>query len=174
MTVKHKDLSQDDAHDGITLSSVQEGILIKLVNASTTSKALSKRASIILALASRSSKYQMVKDLNVSWPTINKWERRWLEMSSTLHVIENQKPLHELKSAIIELLKDASRPGAPCTFTQEQVTQIMALACSSPENEGLPFSHWSCRLLAEHARRAGIVKQISFKQVSNFLKSGGY
>ena len=87
--------------------------------------------------------------------------------------IEKEKPQHELKNAIIKILKDIPRPGAPPQFTPEQVMQIIALACTSPEAEGIPVTHWSCRILAKHAQELGIVKSISYKKISVFLKSGG-
>ncbi len=38
----------------------------------------------------------------------------------------------ELERLIVELLGDRERSGAPVTFTAEQVTQIVALACEDP------------------------------------------
>ena len=157
----------------IFLTENQRSILEKIVNASTSSKSLSKRASILLALANGTSKYQIVKDMEVSWPTVNKWQARWREASIDLQTIEKNQPTHKLKAEIIAILKDAPRSGAPCNFTEEQVTKIIALACSSPEKAGVPVTHWSCRLLAMHAKQLGIVKSISYKQINNFLKSGG-
>lgn len=157
----------------IILSEKQFQILDKIVKASTSSKSISQRASIILALFKGLSKYSIVNTISVSWPTVNKWEKRWLNSQLELNEIENTKPKHELEKAIKAILKDAPRPGAPCIFTEEQVTQIIALACTSPEAEGLPVSHWSCRLLASHAQKLGLVKSISYRQINVFLKSRG-
>ena len=166
-----KNISQ--VHMNINLTKAQRKLLQHIVNASTSSKSVSLRASIILLLAEGSSKYKLVKNLKVSWPTVNKWESRWLEAIPILNEIENNKSTHELKEAIIANLKDAPRSGAPSTFTEEEVMQIVALACTSPESEGLPISQWSCRSLAEHVQRQGIVESISYKQINNFLKSRG-
>jgi putative transposase len=160
--------------ESIILSEKQQQLLDQIVKASTSSKSVSKRASILLALFEGYSKYHIVNVMGVSWPTLNKWEARWLNAQTKLNEIENNEPLHILKKAIVTLLKDAPRPGAPCTFTEEQVTQIIALACTSPEAEGLPVSHWSCRLLAKHAQKLGIVEYISYRQVNVFLKSRGF
>ncbi len=160
-------------HMNINLTKTQQKVLEHIVNASTSSKAISLRASIILLLAEGSSKYNLVKNLKVSWPTVNKWEARWLQALPILNEIEKNKPMHELKEAIVANLKDAPRSGAPATFTEEEVMQIVALACTSPESQGLPISQWSCRSLAEYVRRLGIVESISYKQINNFLKSRG-
>ena len=33
--------------------------------------------------------------------------------------------------------------GGPTTFTPEQVTDLIALACEKPSDSGLPVSHWT-------------------------------
>ncbi|WP_421659268.1 helix-turn-helix domain-containing protein [Leptothermofonsia sp. ETS-13] len=48
-----------------------------------------------------------------------------------------------------ERLADAPRPGAPATFTLEQITQLYALACAPPEHSGRPISHWTPPELAD-------------------------
>jgi len=42
----------------------------------------------------------------------------------------------------LEAIKDELRIGTPVTFSAEQVTQIIALACSEPLASGRPISHW--------------------------------
>ncbi len=157
---------------GNYLSELQMQILCNLVSASYTPKALAIRAKIILLLAEGKSIPTISSELKVSLPPIYKWEKRWLQARETLDQIEKEKAKHELKKAIENTLKDAPRSGAPPTFTPEQVLKIIALACTSPESEQIPVSHWSCRLLAEHAIKIGIVDSISYKQINIFLKSG--
>ncbi len=157
---------------GNYLSELQMQILSNLVNASYTPKALAVRAKIILFLAEGKSIPTISSELKISLPTVYKWEKRWLKARETLDQIEKEKPKHELKKSIENTLRDAQRSGAPPTFTPEQVLKIIALACTSPEAEQIPVSHWSCRLLAEHAVKKGIVDSISYKQINIFLKSG--
>ena len=87
--------------------------------------------------------------------------------------IEAESP-HKLRQAIKEVLSDEQRPGAPATYRDEQVAAIIALACEDPAELGLPFSHWSAPLLREEAIRLGIVEGISARQISRFLKRGGF
>jgi hypothetical protein len=55
-------------------------------------------------------------------------------------------------AAIAQRLADAPRPGAPATFTPEQICAIVALACEQPAAESdLPLSHWSRSELARCA-----------------------
>ena len=48
-------------------------------------------------------------------------------------------------------------PGAPGTFTAEQIVQIINLACRPPEQLGRPVTAWTPRELADEAVKQGIV-----------------
>jgi putative transposase len=71
---------------------------------------------------------------------------------------------------ISEVLMDEQRSGAPVTFSAEQVTQIIAIACSDLQASGRPISHWSSREIASEAIKRGIVETISTRSVERFLK----
>jgi len=155
------------------LSDTQKKLLSKLANASLTPKVIGDRAKIILLTTEGMSVSNICLELGVSHHPVYKWRKRWPEIKSKLDQIEKEKNNHKLETAIKECLHDAPRSGTPPKFKEEQVMQIIALACTLPEAEGLPVSQWSCRLLAEYAKELGIVESISFKQINNFLKSGG-
>lgn len=150
----------------------QKEILEDLVHAYYTPKIIAMRANIILLLAQEKPLSIIRNLLCISYPPIYKWRKRWMDGKAGLDQIEMNKTKHELKIAIENILKDSPRPGSPATFTEVQILQIIALACTSPSEEALPVSHWSCRLLAEFAQKKGIVKKISHSQISVFLKSG--
>jgi putative transposase len=159
-------------NSNIFLSENQKQILNDLVQARYTPKIIAMRANIILLLAEEKALSVIRNVLNISYPPIYKWQKRWLQSKATLDQIEMNKTKHELIIAIENTFKDSPRPGSPPIFTEVQVLQIIALACTSPSEENLPVSHWSCRLLAEYAQKKGIVKGISHSQISVFLKSG--
>jgi putative transposase len=77
-----------------------------------------------------------------------------------------------LAQAIAAVLADAPRPGAPGTFTAEQVVQIITLACRPPEQLGRPVAAWTPRELADEAVKQGIVDTISPRTVGRFLNGG--
>jgi putative transposase len=156
----------------VLLSKAQMQILEELASASLTPQVVAIRAKILLLLDQGVPTSIICSELGISYTPVYRWQKRWLQVKISLNQIEKEKKKHELKDAIINTLKDAPRSGAPSKFTEEQVMQIIALACTSPEDESLPVSQWSCRLLAEHAKQLGIVENISFKQINNFLKSG--
>ena len=75
-----------------------------------------------------------------------------------------------LKSSIVELLSDISRPGAPPTFTDEQIAKIISLSCESPENSGIPISHWTTKTLTKEVISRKIVNSISPSHIGRLLK----
>jgi hypothetical protein len=90
------------------------------------------------------------------------WRNRWLSFANL--------PLEEL--SVKERLEDAPRPGKPATITPEQVCQIVALACETPEKSGRPISHWTGREIADEIMGRGIVEQISARHAQRLLKRG--
>jgi hypothetical protein len=68
-----------------------------------------------------------------------------------------------------EIFADRPRTGAPCSYSIEQYTQIVALALRQPSEYARPITHWSARELADEIRIQGIAPGISPRQVQRFL-----
>lgn len=64
-------------------------------------------------------------------------------------------------------LYDAPRSGKPPTFTSDDKTRIVALACTDAPKG---FSHWTGELLAEEAVKRKIVSKISKQKIWLILK----
>ena len=71
----------------------------------------------------------------------------------------------------MDLLEDNPRRGAPFTFSAEQICQIVAITCQTPQTCDCPISYWTASELADEAEKCGIVKRISPRQTGRFLKS---
>ena len=140
----------------IMLTPEQEADLRSLARAHKTPRTLAERAEMILRLASGTEVRKIARQLGV-WPkTVRHWRSRWLSG----------------QAEAAARLADEPRPGAPATFTPEQVCAIVALACEPPEKSDLPLSHWSQSELAREAVRRGIVDSISHGSIGRFLKGG--
>lgn len=64
------------------------------------------------------------------------------------------------------------RPGAPVTFSAEQGTHLIALACESPLDCALPLSPWTPEALAQEVARAcERTVELGVKEKSGILKS---
>jgi hypothetical protein len=67
-------------------------------------------------------------------------------------------------------LKDLPRSGRPKKFTAFQVTQIKAIACTSPDTDKkIPLARWSTREIIAQAIRDHIVETISRSTVGRWL-----
>ena len=157
----------------IHLTPRQEEILTKLSSRRIANHSHIQRAKIILSAACGIMNIEIAKELSLSRVTVRLWRKRWAENSESLKQIEDQENAKKYEQQILEILTDTPRSGVPCTFTPEQVCQIISLSCETPEDSGYPVSHWSLPLLAKEAKKRGIVKSISTRQLGRFLKSSG-
>jgi len=96
-----------------------------------------------------------MRQLNIARTTVQNWRRRWRE---------SKQP------DVAERLSDLPRPGAPATYTPEQVCAIVAIACERPEDSERPITHWTQQELADEAVKRGIVPAISQRAIGHFLK----
>lgn len=64
-------------------------------------------------------------------------------------------------------LSEKQRAGRPPTFTAEDKTRIVAIACTDPPEEA---DHWTAELLAEEAIETGVVPAISKQTIWLILK----
>ncbi len=157
----------------ILLSDRRRAILERLTRRHTSPQQLVRRAHIILEASSGQNNDQVARLLGLDHGTVRTWRRRWLTAAVRLEAAEAASDTNQaLTDAVVELLADAARPGAPDTFTAEQVVQIVALACEVPSTAERPTSHWTPRELAVEAIKRGIVPSISPRTVGRFLKAG--
>jgi len=144
--------------DPIVITAAHEQVLTRLVRAHTTPQKLAERAQLVLLAAAGTGVRASARQLGV-WPkTVRHWLARWRSAAEAVPVAER--------------LADAPRPGAPATFTPEQICAIVALACEQPaEASDLPLSHLSRSELARCAVERGIVERISNSSVGRFFKT---
>jgi putative transposase len=157
----------------LPLSPVQRALLQRLVRRQTADQRLVRRASILLALADDPRIDVTARRLGHNRLTIRHWRERWLRAAPHLQQAEQQQaPEPTLLGLITQVLADAPRPGAPATFSPEQIVQVVAVACEPPEKSGRPLDHWTAWELADEVKKRRIVKDISPRSAGRFLKRG--
>ena len=119
--------------DRITLTGSHRRALNRLVRAGRTEQRLATRARIVLAAADGQPNALIARSLRVCEDTVRKWRHRWWSAPG------------------LASLADAPRSGRRPTFTAMQVAQVKAMACTPPDDAGLPLSRWSCPELAHQA-----------------------
>ena len=153
----------------IMLTEKQESILRRIRRSTTLSQRLVQRVGIILLAFAGSLNVDIAKTIGLARKQVGLWRRRWQESFEALVAIECRETQAELRRAIEDVLSDAPRSGSTGTFTAEQVTQILAMACEPPEQSGRPIDRWTHRELADEVVRRGIVPSISVSQVGRYL-----
>jgi transposase len=153
----------------ILVSERQHTLLTEFSKSRTAGQSLSQRATIILLGFQGLLNEQIALRVGLNRQQVGVWRRRWRDAWEALCVWECTQP-HRLREAVLDILADAPRPGAPATFTAEQVSQIVALACEPPKLSGRPIDHWTLRELRDEAIQRGIVGEISVSQVGRFLQ----
>jgi transposase len=154
----------------VVISERQEKVLRKLSTATTVAQRLVQRSTIILLAFAGVANQDIASEVGLGRHQVGVWRRRWQDAFANLIRIECSNDPPALRKAIEELLSDEPRPGCPGTFTVEQLTQLMALACEPPGKSGRPITHWTGKELAEEASARGIVDSISPAQVNRYLR----
>jgi putative transposase len=152
----------------ITVSPTQRTVLTALLRRSSCPQALALRVQIVLGAAAGRRNEPLARQLGCAPNTARKWRCRWAAAEAHLAVADDDRPA--LERAIAAALADAPRPGAPATFTAEQIIHIMNLACHPPAQFARPVTAWTPRELADEAVAQGIVPSISPRSVERFLK----
>jgi putative transposase len=153
----------------ITVTPPQQAVLEALLRQHSCPQTLALRARIVLSAATGLRNVPLAHDLGCTPKTVAKWRTRWAAAQAPLAAVEGDAA--DLKRMIARVLADAPRPGAPDTFTAEQVVQIINLACTPPADAGRPVDAWTPRELADEAVKRQIVPSISPTSVGRFLKA---
>jgi transposase len=154
----------------IVITERQQAILEEIVRASTSPVRLVQRAEIILRAFEGEENRAIAAAIDLDATAVGMWRRRWAEAWPQLILIECGETQAAFRRAIEDVLSDAPRSGNPGTFTPEQITQILALACEPPELSSRPITHWTYKELADEAKKRGIVESISESQVGRYLR----
>ena len=153
----------------IMISERQQKLLEEFSKSRTLGKCIVQRATIILLGFAGMFNEDIALQVGLNRQQVGIWRQRWRDAWEALCVWECTEP-HRLREAILDVLADAPRPGAPATFTAKQVSQIVALACEPPKLSGRPIDHWTLRELRDEAIARKIVTDISVSQIGRFLQ----
>lgn len=153
----------------IHLSEREQKILESLAKGTHTPLHLKQRAAILLEEAAGRSNSEIVRMMTFRRNTVKKWRIRYGQAAAEIHTREADHP-RELRKLVESVLQDDDRPGAPATYTNEQIAQILSLSLQSPAEHGIEGSHWTPSELARQAVAQGITETMSPASVARFLK----
>jgi transposase len=153
----------------VRLTERQQEVLNKIARSTTIARRLAQRARVILLAFAGILNVDIAIEVGLSRKQAGRWRRRWQESFDALVAIECSESQAMLRRTIEEVLSDAPRRGSPGTYSAEQVTQIIAIACEPPSQSGRPIETWTGRELADEAVQRCIVESISTSQVNRYL-----
>ena len=158
----------------ITVSERQRAILEGWTRKkAATPYRLVQRSQIILLSADGMANVEQGRRFGVDIQLIKRWRSRWAAAKAQLKAAEDQGASdRDLADLIHDLLSDEYRSGTPSTFSAEQLTQIIAVACEQPQDCGRPVTHWTPRELVDEVIGRGIVESISPRHIDRVLKGG--
>ena len=163
----------------LTLTTKQTQCLTDITHASTSPQRLVQRAKMILGYARSGNQSAVAEEVKVDRDTVHLWLSRWRSVRADLERLEAMCQAEQLSACLYRreierLLCDAPCPGAQPTFSEAQKQQIIALASETPEQAGVPVTHWSHEVLAQTVTTKGIAPSISAAQVGRFLKGSHF
>jgi putative transposase len=153
----------------IALTSRQRPILEEMVHRRRRPHDEVQRATLILQSADGARTRHLAEAVGVSDPTVRRWRTRWVHATAQMAAADAEAGEETLPGLLQQVLRDAPRRGRPATFTPEQLCQIVAVACETPEGCGRPVTHWTPRDLADEVLRRGIVPTISPRSIGRCL-----
>lgn len=134
---------------------------------------LIERCRIIIMSADGVRNKEQGRILGVNPQRVRRWRKRWAESSDLLVEAEGKEASNkDFAMLLLSVLNDKSGRGRKPSFTAEQVSRLIGLACESPEDSGRPVTHWTPKELAAEAIERGIFETISPRHADRLLKGG--
>lgn len=154
----------------VKLTAKLKRVLEKIARCYTNPYWFVVRAKMILYAAEGKNNTEIGRKLDTSQHVVAKWRNRWLASEPQLLVAEHEGlDEKDLTDKIEEILSDAARPGAPDTFTPEQLVEVIAISCENPRESDREISHWTRCELADEMMKRNIVETISPRHVGRIL-----
>lgn len=145
----------------IRVSKRVEELLISSIKKRNIESHYQKRMNIIYQSSLGIENQDIARKMECSPVTVRKWRKRWKTFEGTIKQVEmglDSKTANkvDLLHKIKEVLTDLPRSGSSSRITNSEKDRLVALACESPHNHGLPFTVWTHKELSAQAKKMGI------------------
>jgi transposase len=154
----------------ITLDATERELLQKIHAKHSVPEFLKHRLQVVLDAATGMRNKDIAGETGFEVHFIGMWRNRFAEHHQAWRQTDQDLRPTMSETLLLEWLGDKKGRGRKEDFTAEQRTKIAALSLESPEQSGLPVTHWTSELLAREAARRGIVETISISTVRKILK----
>lgn len=144
-------------------------VLETISNRRKISHDIAQRAKIILLANKGYPNSQIGKEVGASRNTVSKWRNRFILYYPIIQAVSVLDPA-SLEGAVLLILWDLPRKGAPHKYTDEQIIKIHEIACRDPKECGIEISHWTHTDLAKYCNDHNITDSISARTVGRYLE----
>jgi len=154
----------------ITLDSGEQSLLEKITRQLTVPQYKKQRVRAVLAAATGLPNKDIAAQIAFNRNDVGKWRKRWAKAHQDWQ--QSDPELRPKLNARLALrwLDDAQGRGRKNEITLEQRAKIAGLAQETPEQYGIPVTHWTLNHLKEVAVKQGIIDKISRVSVHRILK----
>jgi len=145
----------------ITISKQVGELLKSSINKRNIEFHFKKRMDIIYKGSLDKENQEIAKELDCSPVTVRKWRKKWKTFEGVIEQTEKEidkGTAHktDLLYKIKEILSDMPRSGSSARISGSEKDRLIALACESPQDHGLPFTVWTHKELSAQAKKMGI------------------
>lgn len=155
----------------IQLTPKQQTVLEQFAKSRKSEIRLAQRAKVILLAFAGVLNAQIAQKVQMHRNQVGIWRSRFAQSAEALRHVEEHQSTAALRATLRDVFRDAPRCGRPPTFTAEQVTGIIAVACEDPQLSGRPVGQWTLREIQDEVTKRGIVRTISHTQVWRLLEA---
>lgn len=151
------------------LTEMLSSILNRFSSSRTMPSCIIQRSKIFLLSALGKHNKEISSEVGLHVNNVGKWRMRFMHEIDRLITVESEAP-SKLENELVSVLSDKPRAGTRQTYTADQRTFIITIACQNPADHGFELSHWSLSALRLAVIQKGIVPDISVASISRILR----
>ena len=129
-----------------------------------------QRVRAVLGAAAGLQNKEIAQRIGLNRLEVGKWRTRWAQAHHDWQQSDaDLRPKMDAR-LIFRWLADKKGRGRKDTITPEQRAKIAGLSQETPEQYGIPVTHWTLNHLAAVSIKSGIIDKISRASVHRILK----
>jgi putative transposase len=154
----------------ITLCACERALLEQLTRKLTVPEYKKQRVRSVLAASEGLQNKEIAAQIVFNRNEVGKWRKRWAKAHQDWKQSDpDLRPKMDAK-LILHWLSDKKGRGKKNEITPAQRAKIAGLSQETPEQYGIPVTHWTLNHLAETSVKTGIIDTISRSTVHRILK----
>jgi putative transposase len=154
----------------LTLDTCEQALLQHIHRKRSIAEYQKERIQIVLAAATGLQNKDIAAQYGFERHRVGKWRKRWAKQHQDWQQSDCKLRPAMNESLVLLWLDDQKGRGRKMRITVEQRAKVAGLSLETPEQKGLPVTHWTLKYLVEMSKKHGIVDTISRSTVHRILK----